>query len=162
MNTSRIDPGLLIVDGPQTDEPTVGVMRLAASKQVAVGIMIGVVTDCFVVNYVMVGGSSSEFPIHRITIAPFPQEMRRDTSVWGRIFRFQMIPGSISDQGLSFLTRRKVDKPAGASLTPKKEGLFTTVKSPVATSTMPTLVKGNNYPPSRGFGDNSKFRCLDL
>src|SRR6202041_2096229 len=47
------------------------------------------------------------YPVHKITIAPFKQEMRRDTSLWGLLFGFSIMAGSISDLGFSFLTRRK-------------------------------------------------------
>jgi hypothetical protein len=65
--------------------------------------MLGVVTECFLIEESFMGSTA----VHKITIAPFAQEMRRDTSLWGQLFGFRIISGSMSSMGFSFLTRRK-------------------------------------------------------
>jgi len=151
VNTSRIDPVQLFVDG-ESDAPgqtAIGVMKVKDSKEVAVGIMLGMCTECALVEYLLIGGNLSPMMIHRITIAPFKQEMRRDTSVWGWLFEFDVIPGSVSDLGFSFSTRTKKTGTGGSQSPVKSSGLLSSVKSPAGKA------GSNSSQPSRGFDDHS-------
>ena len=69
--------------------------------------MLGVVTESFLVNVGSGGSSQSPYNVHKITIAPFTQEMRRDTSLWGQLFNFSVVSGTVSAIGISFLTRKE-------------------------------------------------------
>ena len=82
-------------------------LRIAGSNANAVGIMLGVVTECFLVEECMGGSLNAPYPIHKVTIVPFAQEMCRDTSLWGLLFGFEVVSGSVSNLGISFLTRRQ-------------------------------------------------------
>jgi hypothetical protein len=149
VNTSRIDPAELFVDGESeaSGQIAIGVMKVIDSKQVAIGIMLGMSTECALVEHQLIGGNVSPIMIRRITIAPFKQEMRRDTSVWGRLFEFDVIPGSVSDLGFSFSTRtKKVTSVGGSPI--KSSGLLSSVKSPAGKA-------GSSYQPSRSFDDHS-------
>jgi hypothetical protein len=143
VNTSCIRPNLLVVEGSY--------MKIAATKQIAVGIMLGVVSDCFIVDEAVVGSLRSPYFIHRITIAPFIQEMRRDSSTWGMLFGFEEIPGPMDAGGFSFSTRKKAEPPVGSSTTPTKNGIFRTV----ATSAL----SGNRqtFSSSRGFEEHGAY-----
>jgi hypothetical protein len=165
VNTSRIHPKLLTVESRR--------MKLAGQNTNAVGIMLGVATECFLVTECTGGSQAAPYPIHKISIVPFAQEMRRDTSVWGKLFNFHVISGSVSSFGISFLTRRqrKVFSTslnmfltiwlavASAPPSPSKSGgLFITVSNSLVTSSQargrPT--GGTFYPASRGFEERSK------
>jgi len=79
-------------------------LKMADSNDFAVGIMLGVVTECFLISE---GSLGQRYTVHKITIAPFAQEMRRDTSLWGQLLDFENILGPVSEEGLSFSTRSK-------------------------------------------------------
>ena len=96
VNTSRIDPKILRVDSRM--------LKMADSNEFAIGIMLGVVTECFLIAE---GALGQHHTVHKISIAPFAQEMRRDTSLWGEVLGFDSIIGSVSEEGLSFSTRAK-------------------------------------------------------
>lgn len=66
--------------------------------------MSGVVTESFLVASCLGGPSSSPYPVHKITIAPFEQEMRCDMSFWGEKFGFCITYGPINVNGFSFAT----------------------------------------------------------
>jgi hypothetical protein len=72
----------------------------------AVGIMIGIVTECNLVEPGIGGPVTMSYPIHKVSIAPFKQEMRRDTSCWGQVMGFRKISGPVSELGITFSTRR--------------------------------------------------------
>ena len=148
VNTSRIDPTELFVDG-ESDTPgktAIGVMRLRDSKEIAVRIMLGMSTECALVEHTLIGGSTSPMMIHRITIAPFKQEMWHDTSVWGQLFEFDVIPGSVLEFGFSFSTcTKKVASVEGSPI--KSSALLSSVKSPVGRAAISQS--------SRGFDDHS-------
>jgi hypothetical protein len=128
VNTSRIDPKALVVDGEKKGNgPKIGVMKLADTKQMAIGVMVGVLTECALVEPAMIGSNISPIPIWKVMIAPFPQEMRRDTSVWGQVFGFKNIPGAISDLGFSFSTCTGKATSAGSPV--KSTALLSSVKS---------------------------------
>jgi hypothetical protein len=65
--------------------------------------MLGVVTECAIiqVGYLV----APRYPVHKISIAPFAQEMRRDSSCWGAVLGFRTIIGPVSSFGISFSTR---------------------------------------------------------
>jgi len=97
---SRIHPGKLAVDGRR--------VKIAGSGENAVGIMLGLVTECFLVSEGTGGSALSPYPVHKISIAPFAQEMRRETSLWGQLLGFQVISGTVSGHGMTFSTRKKI------------------------------------------------------
>lgn len=98
MNFSRIDPNLLEVDDGSR-------IKLKGSSVFCQGLMSGVVTACAIISKVTVNGMNGPYGQHRISIAPFPQEMRWDTSCWGQVLDFSVIMGTISTLGFSFVTR---------------------------------------------------------
>ena len=99
VNTSRVNPELLDVVSSIRDSRY---LRVAGTDDLAVCIMLGTATESMLFQECPL-----PYPVHKITIAPFKQEMRRDTSLWGLLFGFSVMAGSISDLGFSFLTRRK-------------------------------------------------------
>ena len=150
VNTARIDPSLLLVDNSR-------MMRLADTRQLAIGIMLGVVTECNVVNEFTGGSASGPYSLRKVTIAPFAQEMRRDTSVWGRVLGFRSIVGAVSSLGISFSTRRKAEQ-QGTSLSPMKSaGYLLSVTSNLSSPS--SSRHAGSYPTSRGFDDHSAC-CL--
>jgi hypothetical protein len=131
VNTARVDPNVLAVDGFNQ-------LKIAGTNTNAICIMLGVVTECFLVDDAKV--ISQPYPARKITIVPFAQEMQRDTSLWGQLFNFHVITTSVSGQGMSFLTKRQGlgggisanTNPGSAPSTPKKRNnLFKTVTSPL-------------------------------
>jgi hypothetical protein len=106
VNTARVDPAVLCTEMSQ--------LRMADTKDVTVGVMLGVTTECLLVAEGMGGPPNSPYPVHKISIVPFAQEMRRDTSVWGKVFGFDVITGAVSSRGISFHTKRKLDVPSGS------------------------------------------------
>ncbi|RDB30829.1 hypothetical protein Hypma_005839 [Hypsizygus marmoreus] len=115
INTACIDPSLLYVDSRR--------LKITATKQPAVCVMIGLVTECYLRSSVQTGGNQSQYAVHRLTVAPAPQEMRRDMSTWGLLFGFSEMPAPITDSGFSFNTFGEGKFPTFASSapsTPKK------------------------------------------
>ena len=147
VNTSRINPKILEVES--------GRMRLKGTDKFAVAIMLGVVTECALVEDAAVGSSLSPYIVHKITIVPFTQEMRRDTSVWGLLYGFRRITGPISDLGISFSTRKKAEPPIGS---PKKPGLFKSIQTTPLRSA-PSSSSALSYPASKAYSDpgNASF-----
>lgn len=99
VNTSRIHPNKLVVEASR--------LKIHATNENAVGIMLGVVTECFVVKDGSGGNPQSPSTIHKVSIVPFAQEMRRDTSLWGQLFDFHVVSGPVSAVGITFSTRSK-------------------------------------------------------
>lgn len=101
MNTARIDPEYLCVVGSR--------MRVVGKRDtkpsMAFGVMTGTVTESFLFVPAESGTSHATYTNHKLTIAPFEQDFRRDTAVWGQLFGFHVISGSISPAGFSFTTR---------------------------------------------------------
>jgi hypothetical protein len=149
VNTSRIKPNLLVVEGSY--------LRIATTKRLAVGIMLGVVSACFILDDAIVGSQRSPYAVHKITIAPFAQEMRRDSSVWGLAFGFKRsVPGPMGAGGFSFSTRKKAETPAGGSTASTKNGIFTTIATSLSGSR-------NAFSTSRGFEENGlSLLCLPI
>ena len=144
VNTARIDPRALTVDHSR-------MLKTADSRQLAVGVMLGLATECFIINEFNGGSASSPYSIRKISIAPFAQEMRRDTSVWGSTFGFHVIPGPVSTAGITFSSRRKAD-PA-QSLSPSKSAGF--LLSVTSTLSSPSSSRSGSYSFSRGFDEHS-------
>jgi len=98
VNTARIDPASLRV--------VTNRLRIDNNaKSVAYCVMTGVVAESFLIASAKAGPPHSPYAIHKLTIAPFEQEFRRDTAVWGLLFDFLVISGAISVAGFSFTTR---------------------------------------------------------
>ena len=56
-------------------------------------------------------------PVHSIKVGMFPQEARRDVSVWGKIFGFTLKVAPVDDDGfISFLTRTDTRPNEGKAL----------------------------------------------
>ncbi|KAF8068804.1 hypothetical protein FPV67DRAFT_1668867 [Lyophyllum atratum] len=128
VNMARISPSALVYESNR--------IKMADTRQAAVGIMLGVVTDCSLFTAATTGSISSQIEVHRITIAPAPQEMRRDTSIWGALLDFPdgVITGPSSPLGFSFTTFPKGKGGSGsfsAPTSPRKTFKFGhTVASP--------------------------------
>jgi hypothetical protein len=97
INTTRVNPEDLYVENSR--------LHVHKKKQLAIGIMTGTVTESFLVATAEAGPRFSPYPIHKITIAPLEQDFRRDTSLWGMLFKFNVVAGAISPYGFSFATR---------------------------------------------------------
>jgi hypothetical protein len=97
INTARIDPALLYVENSR--------LCIKDKKCLAVCIMTGTLTESYLVASSEAGPRHSPYPIHKVTIAPLEQEMRRDASVWGKLFDFRVITGMMSPAGFAFTTR---------------------------------------------------------
>lgn len=70
-----------------------------------IGIMSGVCTESHIDASVVVGPARGPYRQHRVTVVPFHQEFRRDTSAWGNILGFTIIPATINSNGFAFVTR---------------------------------------------------------
>ncbi|KAH9953321.1 hypothetical protein BGW80DRAFT_1259375 [Lactifluus volemus] len=99
-------------------------LRIAETKSMALCVMTGTVTESYLMSSLEAGPPNSPYAIHKVTIAPFEQDFRRDTSTWGLLFGFVVICGSISPAGFGFTTRGegKGDswRPSSASSSPVK------------------------------------------
>ena len=81
-----------------------GWLKLKDPASVAVCIMTGIVTDCAIISEGFTG-PDNEKVVHKISIAPFCQEFRWDTTMWGKILNFDNISCAVSTEGLSFTTK---------------------------------------------------------
>jgi hypothetical protein len=97
INTARIDPALLYVENSR--------LRIKDKKTLAVCVMTGTLTESYLIGSSEAGPRHSPYSIHKVTIAPLEQEMRRDASVWGLLFDFRVITGMMSPAGFGFATR---------------------------------------------------------
>jgi hypothetical protein len=97
INTARIDPALLYVENSR--------LRIKDKKHLAICIMTGTLTESYLIGSCEAGPRHSPYSIHKVTIAPLEQEMRRDASVWGMMFNFHVIIGMMSPAGFAFATR---------------------------------------------------------
>ena len=82
-----------------------GRLKLKEPSSIAVCLMTGIVTECAIVSEGCTGGPDNEKAVHKISLAPFRQEFRRDTTMWGKILTFDNISCAISADGLSFTTK---------------------------------------------------------
>jgi hypothetical protein len=126
VNTARVHPDALAVDGQNR-------LKIAGSNTNAVCVMLGVVTESMLIDEGAV--MSQTYPARKVTVVPFAQEMRRDTSLWGQLFKFHVVSASVSTRGLSFLTKRQglsfASNTVSTPSTPvKRSALFRTVASP--------------------------------
>jgi hypothetical protein len=80
-------------------------LRVAETKSMALCVMTGTVTESFLIDSVETGPPNSPYAVHKVTIAPFEQDFRRDTAAWGSLFDFTVIYGTISPSGFGFTTR---------------------------------------------------------
>ncbi|SRR6266581_461488 len=80
-------------------------LRIVETKAMACCVMTGSVTESFLIASAEAGPPHSPYGIHKITIAPFEQDFRRDTAAWGQLFEFLVISGMISSCGFGFTTR---------------------------------------------------------
>lgn len=99
VNPARVTPDVFIAE--------FGRLKLQEPSSVAVCIMTGIVTDCAIVSEGCTGGPDNEKTVHKISLAPFRQEFRRDTTMWGKILNFDSLSCAISTEGLSFTTKPK-------------------------------------------------------
>ena len=81
-----------------------GWLKLKDPASVAVCIMTGIVTDCAIISEGFTS-PDNEKVVHKISIAPFHQEFRWDTTMWGKILNFDNISCVVSTEGLSFTTK---------------------------------------------------------
>ena len=66
VNTARIDPALLVVENSR--------LRVRDKKSLAICIMTGTLTECFIVDSSEAGPRHAPYPIHKVTIAPLDQD----------------------------------------------------------------------------------------
>lgn len=98
VNFSRMDPSLFELNHRRN-------IKLRSHIGFCIGLMSGVSTDSHLVSSVQVGPAHSPYKQHRVTIIPFQQEIRRDTSAWGQILGFKVISGTTNSKGFAFVTR---------------------------------------------------------
>lgn len=96
INMARVDPKVLSVENHR--------LRITESNAPACGIMVGLIQDCSLIAVSSGGSATQSYNVHRVTIAPAPQEFRRDVSLWGQLFGFEQISGPLVAEGFSFLT----------------------------------------------------------
>jgi hypothetical protein len=87
VNTARVDPKILSVVNNR--------LRIADTKSMALCVMTGTVTESYLVGSAEAGPPHSPYAIHKVTIAPFEQDFRRDTALWGLLFDFHVIYGKV-------------------------------------------------------------------
>jgi hypothetical protein len=97
INTARINPALLYVENSR--------LRIKDKKSLAICVMTGTLTESYLIGSSEAGPRHSPYSIHKVTIAPLEQEMRRDASMWGMLFDFHVITGMMSPAGFGFATR---------------------------------------------------------
>ena len=97
VNPARAAPDVFIAD--------YGHLKLKEPSSVAVCIMTGIVTECAIISEGSTGAPDNEKLVHKISIAPFRQEFRRDTTMWGKILNFDSLSCAISTEGISFTTK---------------------------------------------------------
>jgi hypothetical protein len=108
VNPARTTPDAFVADH--------GRLKLKDPSSVAVCIMTGIVTDCAIVSEGTTGGPDNEKTVHKISLAPFRQEFRRDTTMWGKILNFDSLSCAITTDGLSFTTKpRSLSAPVFSS-----------------------------------------------
>ncbi|KAF8800969.1 hypothetical protein BYT27DRAFT_7245428 [Phlegmacium glaucopus] len=150
VNPARASPNVFVADA--------GRLKLKEPSSVAVCIMTGIVTECAVISDGYTGGPDNEKTVHKVSLAPFRQDFRRDTTMWGKILSFDNLSCAISTEGLSFTTRpRTLSAPmftsssAGSVLlsprTPRKGGsrAMTVMHSPAPAR------RSDNYITARTF-----------
>ena len=99
VNPARVNPDVLVSD--------FGRLKIKEPSSIAVCIMTGIITDCAIVSEGFTGGPDNEKAVHKVTLAPFRQDFRRDTTMWGKVLNFDNLSCAISTDGLSFTTKPK-------------------------------------------------------
>ena len=108
VNPARVSPDVFIAEA--------GRLKVKEPSSIAVCIMTGIITECAIISDGYSGGPDNEKTVHKVTIAPFRQEFRRDTTMWGKILNFDSLSCAISAEGVSFSTRpRTLSAPIFAS-----------------------------------------------
>jgi hypothetical protein len=74
-------------------------------KKLSISVMTGTVTESFLFTPVEGGPDYDLWILHRITITPFTQDIRRETSLWGLLLGFKLIRGLTGPCGFSFMTQ---------------------------------------------------------
>jgi hypothetical protein len=97
VNPARVAPEVFIAES--------GRLKLKEPSSIAVCIMTGIVTDGAIISEGCTGGPENEKVVHKLSLAPFRQEFRRDTTMWGKILNFDNISCAISTEGVSFTTK---------------------------------------------------------
>ena len=120
--------------------------------------MTGTLTESYLVEPSESGPRNLPYYIHKVTIAPLEQEMRRDSSVWGMMFNFQTIVGMMSQAGFGFVTRGegKGNFIASAPSSPVKSR--TSVLKSVS-SVIPSLAHDVSYSASRSYSEPGELIC---
>ena len=108
VNPARVSPNVFVAE--------FGRLKLREPSSVAVCIMTGIITDCAIISEGITGGPDNEKTVHKVSLAPFRQDFRRDTTMWGKILNFDNISCAISTEGISFTTKpRTLSAPIFAS-----------------------------------------------
>jgi hypothetical protein len=97
VNPARVTPDVFVADH--------GRLKIKEPSSVAVCIMTGIVTDCAIISEGFTGSPDNEKTVHKISLAPFRQEFRRDTTMWGKVLNFDSLSCAVSTEGLSFTTK---------------------------------------------------------
>ncbi|KAH9967620.1 hypothetical protein BGW80DRAFT_1462138 [Lactifluus volemus] len=143
VNTARVDPKILSVVNNR--------LRIADTKSMALCVMTGTVTESYLVGSAEAGPPHSPYAIHKVTIAPFEQDFRRDTALWGLLFDFHVIYGTTSQAGFGFTTRGEGRgdgwRPSSAPASPIKG------KSSVLKTVSSSLVAASSDIISRAFDE---------
>ena len=98
VNTARVSLDVLISD--------FGRLKVKEPPSVAVCIMTGIISDCSIVSEGFTG-PENEKTVHKVSLAPFRQEFRRDSTMWGKILYFDNLSCAISTEGVTFTTKPK-------------------------------------------------------
>lgn len=99
VNSARASPDVFIADS--------GRLKVKEPLSMAVCIMTGIITECAIVSEGYTGAPDNEKTVHKVSLAPFHQEFRRDTTLWGAVLGFDSASCAVSSEGLSFTTRPK-------------------------------------------------------
>ena len=67
-------------------------------------IMSGTVTESYLLDSCEAGPRHAPYQVHKVSIVPLEQDMRRDVSLWGLMFNFHIISGLMSPLGFGFAT----------------------------------------------------------
>jgi hypothetical protein len=99
VNPARAPLDVFVEDG--------GRLKLKGPLSTAVCLMTGIITECCIISEGMSGPPDSVKSVHKVCIAPFRQDFRRDTTAWGKVLGFNTISCAVSDEGIAFTTRPK-------------------------------------------------------
>jgi hypothetical protein len=99
VNPARLSPDEFVEEG--------GRLKLREPSSTAVCLMTGVITECSVIAESLAGAPDNAKAVHKVCIAPFRQDFRRDTTLWGVVLNFYSMSGAVSAEGIAFTTRPK-------------------------------------------------------